>query len=265
MITKDNLLLSVKDVNLSFGDNKVLRDINFCIKDIHKPGVTQGQVVSLLGKSGIGKTQLFRILAGLMLPDSGTVLAGLDQKPCKVGEMGVVFQDYYIDPWRKVKTLLQKAVTKNPKVAKGDRNDAIKVICEDFNLTEHLDKFPCMLSGGQKQRVAIAEQLLNGGNFLLLDEPFSGLDIIMIDKVIETMIKISLSDELQTLIIVSHDLSNTVSISDTVFVLNKVGDTPGATIVKEIDLIERGLAYQPGIKDMPLFRQTLAEIKDLMK
>lgn len=158
-----------------------------------------------------------------------------------------------------------ESVKKNPLIAKADRKDAVAQIAEQFNLIDHMEKYAHQLSGGQKQRVAIAEQLLNGGNFLLLDEPFSGLDVIVMEKVMETFQKVSKSDELKTLIIVSHDLSNSVSLSDTVYVLNKPNPDEGATIVKEIDLIERGLAYRPGIKDDPKFRETLREIKELMR
>ena len=69
--TKKDVLLHVKDVNLFYGPKQILRDINFEIKDIIRPGMKQGQVVSLIGRSGIGKTQLFRILAGLGKPSSG--------------------------------------------------------------------------------------------------------------------------------------------------------------------------------------------------
>jgi len=262
MITKTDVLLSVKDVNLTLGNKPILRNINFDIRDVHRDDVKQGQVVALLGRSGIGKTQLFNILSGLNKPNTGTVLIDKEQKPVKMGDMGVIFQDYYIYEWRKVKTILEFAVAKNPQIAINDRVHYIAEIADQFNILEHLDKFPNQLSGGQKQRVAIAEQLLNGGNFILMDEPFSGLDIVMIDKVINTLIKISTNDELKTLIIVSHDLSNTLAIADTAFILNTEPNlAQGATIVNTIDLIERNLAYQPEIKDDPRFRELLQEVK----
>lgn len=269
MITKNEILLTVNDVSLSLGEKNILKNINFTVRDIinsDMPG--QGQVVALLGKSGIGKSCLFNILAGLLSPDSGEVLVNQKQNPVKAGDMGVVFQDYYIYTWCKVEKILMLSASKNKNFKTNkDRSDAVKLIAEQFDLTQHLSKYAEQLSGGQKQRVAIAEQILNGGNFLLLDEPFSGLDVIMIDKVVSTMLKVSQSDELKTLIIVSHDLSNTLAISDTVFILNKINDDPNspATIIKEIDMIEKGLCYQPGIKEIPLFRQTLHEIKELIR
>jgi ABC-type nitrate/sulfonate/bicarbonate transport system ATPase subunit len=265
MVTKSEVLLDVKNVSLALGGNQILRDISFNVRNVHRTGVEQGQVIALLGKSGIGKTQLFNILAGLQTPDSGDVLVNSTLAPVNSGDMGVVFQDYYIDYWRKVEKLLFKAVSKNPKIKPEEHKDAVMNMAAQFDIIDHLKKWPGMLSGGQKQRVAIAEQLLLGGNFLLLDEPFSGLDVFVIDKVINTLLKITTTDELKTLIIVSHDLTNTVAISDTVFVLNKQEGKPGATIVKEIDLITLDLAYHDDIKNTSLFRDTLLEIKNFMQ
>jgi ABC-type nitrate/sulfonate/bicarbonate transport system ATPase subunit len=265
MIQKTNTLLDVQNVNITLGGKQILRDINFKIRDITRTDFIQGQVVSLIGKSGIGKSTLFNILAGLLQPDAGSkILVNAEQTVSNVGDMGVVFQDYYIDYWRTVRTLLTKATKKNPNIHEKDRKDVINQIATEFNLLEHLDKFPGQLSGGQKQRVSIAEQLMIGTNFLLLDEPFSGLDVFMIDKVVDTLVKVSLSDELKTLVIVSHNLADSIAISDTVFVMNVEPEKPGATIVKEIDLIERDLAYHKDIKYTPQFIETLKEVKNYM-
>ena len=264
MISKTNTLLQVSNLNFSYGSKKILRDINFSIKDIVNSDLIQGQVVSLVSRSGIGKSTLLNLLSGILTIQSGKILVNENLQPVKAGDMGVVFQDYYIYEWRKVSKLFDFAVMKNLSVKENERKELIKYYADLFILNEHLDKFPCELSGGQKQRVAIVEQLLLGGNFILLDEPFSGLDVIMIDKVFATLQKVSTMDELKTIIIVSHDLSNTVALSDTVFVMNLEEGKEGATIIKEIDLIERDLAWHKDIKDNPKFRECLKEIKSLM-
>jgi len=258
---KADTLLKVENIHKSYDGKVVLRDINLEIKDIIRPGLAQGQVVSLVGQSGMGKSTLFDIMSGTLQADSGKVMVGKDLRPAQIGEMGVVFQDYYIYPWRKVKKILQFAVSKNPKISPGDQEKAIVEIADKFQLTDHLSKFPSQLSGGQKQRVSIAEQLLIGNDFILLDEPFSGLDGIMVDKVTELLDTVSQNDELKTLIIISHDLSNSLAISDTVFILSKQEGKPGATITREIDLISRGLCWQKGIKDTSEFRELLKEVK----
>lgn len=256
--TKAQVLLQVKDVQLSY-DRPVLRDINFCIKDIVRPGYQQGQVVTLIGRSGIGKTQLFKILSGLQKPTSGLVTIH-DNQPVKAGDMGVIFQNYYLFEWRTVYQSLLLAARKN-KSLQGQEKHAIEQYAEQFQLTGHLHLYPQQLSGGQRQRVSIMQQLLKGSNFILLDEPFSGLDVCMLDKAVELLLQVSLSDELKTLIIVSHDIENSVAISDTVFILGDEPGKPGATIKKEIDLIERDLAWQKNIKKEKKFLDTIEEIK----
>src|SRR6059058_3617970 len=87
-------LLSVEGVSLALGGRPVLRDVSLGVRNIVRPGRTQGQVVGLLGPSGMGKTTLFRVLAGLDVPDRGTVLLGEDGRPVERGMVGVVAQNY---------------------------------------------------------------------------------------------------------------------------------------------------------------------------
>jgi ABC-type nitrate/sulfonate/bicarbonate transport system ATPase subunit len=261
---KKETLLSVKNVSLSYGPKKIIRDINLEIKDIVRPDCITGQIVALIGQSGSGKTTLFNLLAGLQSPGTGTILQGVNQLPVRAGDMGIVYQNYFLYPWRKVRTLLGFAIDRNPSLDKKNEKDYIAGIAEDFNFSEHLDKYPCQLSGGQNQRVAIAEQILCGSEFILMDEPFSGLDMIMIDKVMNILVKTSVMDELKTIFIVSHDIANTVAIAETIYILAKVQGTEGATITHELDLMARGLAWHPDVKDMPQFRETLKEIKSYL-
>ena len=257
--TKEEIVLQARNVNLSYDGKEILRDINFEIKNIIRPGMHQGQVISLIGKSGIGKTQLFKLLSGLQPPTSGEILIHNNRK-VEPGDMGVIFQNYYLFEWRSVYKSLLLAAKKNP-MLRGKEKDAIEQHAADFNLSDHLQKYPQQLSGGQRQRVSIIQQLLKGSDFLLLDEPFSGLDVLMLDKVVELLMKVSLSDDLKTLIVVSHDIATAVAISDTVFILGAEKDKPGSTIVKEIDLIERELAWEKDIKNKKEFSETIRELK----
>jgi len=267
-------LLQVKDVSIKLGGTQILRDINLEVRDIMRPDVVQGQIIALLGRSGVGKSTLFGLLAGLTTPDTGTIdiydydcnrAIDLDTMiPVKAGDMGVVYQNYYMFGWRKIRTLLSTAVSKNTLVKVEDRKDLITQTVADLNLTDHLDKYPDMLSGGQQQRAAIAEQILSGSEFLLLDEPFSGLDYLTIDKVMNILVKVGNSSEYKTLIIVSHDIANTIAISDHVYIMAREEGKEGATITKEINLIERGLAWTSDVKERPEFLNTLKEIKSLL-
>ena len=256
--TKAEVVLQVNNVGLTY-DRTILRDINFCIRNIVRPGLLQGQVVSLVGRSGIGKTQLFKILSGLQQPTTGQVTIH-DNKPVKAGDMGVIFQNYYLFEWRTVHQSLMLAAKMN-KALVGKEKQTIEQYAEQFQLTGHLQLYPNQLSGGQRQRVSIMQQLLKGSDFILLDEPFSGLDVCMLDKAVELLLQVSLSDELKTLIIVSHDIETSVAISDTVFILGTEPGKEGATIKKEIDLIERDLAWVKEIKQEKRFLETIEEIK----
>jgi ABC-type nitrate/sulfonate/bicarbonate transport system ATPase subunit len=275
--TKKAILLESKNVSLSYDGKCILRDIDFCIRDVVRPGFQQGQVVSLVGRSGIGKTQLFRILSGLKKPDSGAVticerkpaetaqgaIEIWQQRTVQAGDMGVIFQNYYQFGWRTVRQSLLLAARRNKTLA-GKEDEAIRDYANRFDIGDVLHHYPAQLSGGQQQRVSIIQQLLKGADFLLLDEPFSGLDVCVLDKVTELLLQVSLSDELKTLIIVSHDIATSVAISDTVFILGREPGKEGSTLVKEIDLMERGLAWRTDVQQDRAFLDTLAEIKSCL-
>jgi ABC-type nitrate/sulfonate/bicarbonate transport system ATPase subunit len=272
--SKRDVLLRVDGVNLAYDGVIVLRDIRFSIRDIVRPGLQQGQVVSLVGRSGIGKTQLFRLLAGLRRPDEGSILIReripmekvdgsievCRERQVRPGDMGVISQNYYQFGWRTVRQSLLLAAKRNKRLA-GREEDAIRRYTEQFDIQDVLHRYPAQLSGGEQQRVSIIQQLLKGSDFLLLDEPFSGLDVCVLDKVVELLLQVSLSDELKTLIVVSHDIATAVAISDTVFILGRHRGKEGSTIVREIDLMERGLAWQQDVRASVLFHETVREIK----
>jgi ABC-type nitrate/sulfonate/bicarbonate transport system ATPase subunit len=259
---KKEVILQAENVGLSYGDKIILRDINFEIQNIVRPDLCQGQVVSLIGRSGIGKTQLFKILAGMIKPTKGAVIIGVDRHEVKEGEVGVVSQNYILFNHRTIRCNLEIALANNSKnYSEADKKNIIKDYAEKFNLAEHLDKYPLQLSGGQRQRVSILQQALTSNKFILLDEPFSGLDVLVIDKVVDLLLKISNLDEMSTLIIVSHDIENSMAISDTVFIMANQPNKQGATITEKLDLIEMGMAWNPDIKSNHKFQELISEMK----
>jgi len=258
------LIFKVENISLKYDNKQILENINFEIHNITRPNLNQGQVVALIGRSGIGKTQLFKILAGLIKPTSGSIHIGVDQHPVKAGDVAVVPQNYILFNHRTVLQNLNLGLRNNPKkvLSAKDKNDLVNQYVEIFNLKEHLQKYPAQLSGGQRQRVSIIQQILTGNQFILLDEPFSGLDILMVDKVIDLLLKVSTLDELNTLILVSHDVQNALAISDTAFILAKGCDGNGATMTEKIDLMKLGFAWEPEIRKNREFQELVASIKD---
>ncbi len=260
-------LLKLDGVNVAYGDVPILRDCHLEIKNIVRPGMQQGQVVALVGPSGMGKTTLFRVLAGLMKPDSGEVLVGEEQRPVERGMVGVVAQNYPLFAHRTVRGNLHVAGKQG-----GLSGSALSAKAEDllkqFGIEEQASKYPAQLSGGQRQRVAIAQQFMCSEYFLLMDEPFSGLDLLAQERVIHFIGDMAQTHELKTFIVVTHDVSAAIEVADTLWILGRDRDEkgdpiPGARVQASFNLIERGLAWRHGISATPEYLELRREVRDL--
>ena len=252
-------LLKVEYVSFSYDEGKkVLHSINFEVRDIIRPGITTGERIGILGKSGGGKSTLFKLLSGFTKPDTGSIKIGANQHSVLPGEVGVVPQDYPL--------LNHRTIRKNLEIALrgADKVSVIKEYSEYFGISAELDKFPLQLSGGQRQRACILQQILAQNSLILLDEPFSGLDYVAKDRVTDLLIKTSDISEENTLVIVSHDIESVCAIADHIYVIGSDGKNDGSTIIKSYDLLEMDLAYHPDIKEMKLFRDVVKEIKSIM-
>lgn len=264
---KKETILKVENISLNLGGNQILKDVNIEIKDIIRPGYTQGQIVGFLGPSGIGKTKFFEILSGITYPTTGTVLIGEKLEPVKIGQVGVVQQNYPLFNHLSIYDNMEIAAKRKHKNQK-ERKEIIEDILNRFNILKEKNHWPSQLSGGQKQRAAIAQQILCSNNFLLMDEPFSGLDINAVRAVSDIIIETANMHELNTVIIVSHSIEATASISDTLWVMGRDRDIenhiiPGSKIKYQFDLMERGLAWQKGIESTPGFHQLIDEIRNI--
>jgi ABC-type nitrate/sulfonate/bicarbonate transport system ATPase subunit len=257
-------LLTLSKLRLSLGARPVLSDVCAEVRNVTRPGVLQGQVVAVLGPSGVGKTQLLRLISGLSLPDSGQVLVGPEQLPVSRGRVGVVAQQY---PLLEHRTLLDNLVVaaRQAGLSRDECRTKSRDLLARFGLEAHASAYPATLSGGQRQRAAIAQQLLRPKPLLLMDEPFSGLDPLMAREVCRLISEVSTRDEQLTILLVTHDISAALAVSDTLWLLGRVRDESGAAqgarIVQSFDLMERGLAWHPDVTQCPEFGCTRREVE----
>lgn len=254
-------LLQVQNVSLQLGGKQILRNVNAVVYNVTRSApITQGQVIGFLGLSGSGKTQLSKILAGLRQPTSGQVLVNNPPTPVRAGLVGYVTQNYLLRRNRTLMGNLLLAATSAGMTAAVAKEQAQKYV-EMFELTPFVRQYPAQLSGGQRQRVAIAQQLLSSDHYLIMDEPFSGLDPLMKKKVCQRIIDVSLMDEWKTLIVISHDIPAVLEVSDTVWLLGKDADQPGSYIKKQYDLMQMGLCWDPELHKTTAFHQLVNEVE----
>jgi len=183
--------------------------------------IEAGNLISIYGPSGAGKTSVLRIIAGLLAPDSGTVRCGptswVDTNhhvnlPPQKRNVGYVFQDYALFPNMTVIQHLQYALPK------GDDHSIITELIDMTELEDLKDRKPATLSGGQRQRVALARSLVQRPKVLLLDEPLSALDPSMRFKLQNYILDLHKKYNLTT-ILVSHDLTDVFRMSDELMIV----------------------------------------------
>lgn len=182
--------------------------------------IKKGEFVSLLGPSGCGKTTLLRIIADLLKPTSGEVTVG-GETPTEARlkrKYGIVFQSPVLYDWRTVKknVMLPMEILKVPK---ADREERAMQMLELVGLTDFADQYPKQLSGGMQQRVGIARALAIQPEILLMDEPFSALDEFTREKLHEDLLRIWRKTD-KTIVFVTHNIAESVFLSDRVCVLS---------------------------------------------
>ena len=203
--------IEVRDLHKSFGDNEVLKGIDFHVDD--------GQVVCVIGPSGSGKSTLLRCVNRLEEPTSGTILVeGVDICDPEVdldgirSRIGMVFQSFNLFPHLSVLRNLTIAQQRVKGRSKGEAVDVARRNLEKVGLDGKEDAYPAHLSGGQQQRVAIARALSMDPDMMLFDEPTSALDPELVGDVLEVMR--TLAREGMTMMVVTHEMGFAREVGD---------------------------------------------------
>lgn len=218
--------VSVQNVSKTYEDGvesvRALEGIDFT--------VDTGEFVCIVGPSGSGKTTLFRIIAGLDRATRGEVLLSGEPVTDPSQDLGIVFQEYHLFPWRTVRENIAFGLEQQG-ISDAERTSRVDDLIELVGLTGFEDSYPRGLSGGMKQRVGIARALAVDPELLLMDEPFGSVD---------AQTRIMLHDQLlriwqetgKTILFVTHDVEEAVKLADRIIVLTS---SPG-TIREIVDV-----------------------------
>ncbi len=211
------MFIKIKNLKFRYKNSKedVIKDFSI---DIHK-----GDILSILGESGSGKSTILRIISGLEIPTNGeikineiTLVDSNNFLPPEARGVGMVFQDYALFPHM---TVAQNIKFGLRKLSKREKDARLNKVLELVNLEEYKERYPYELSGGQQQRVALARAIAPKPSVLLLDEPFSNLDSNLKNK-IRSELKIILNETGITSVFVTHDKEDAISIANRVIILN---------------------------------------------
>lgn len=215
----NNTILEIKNLKKSYGQNQVLKDISITVE--------KGEVISIIGSSGSGKSTFLRSINLLETPTDGQILYhGQDvlakgyNLPRYREKLGMVFQSFNLFNNLNV---LENAIVAQTTVLKRERSEAERLAKENLNKVGMTEQYwtakPSQLSGGQKQRVAIARALSIDPELILFDEPTSALDPEMVGEVLKTMKDLAKSG--LTMIIVTHEMEFARDVSDRVIFMDK--------------------------------------------
>ena len=208
-------ILDIKNLSYSFGNNPILKDIN-----IH---VNENEMVAIVGSSGVGKSTLFNLIAGVLKKQVGEIT--INGSNDYIGKVAYMLQK---DLLFEHKTIIDNVILPLI-IAKVNKKEALEEgnkILKQFNLDKYANKYPQQLSGGMRQRVALIRTYMFKRNIFLLDEAFSALDAITKKELHKWYLDLKKEFNLTTLLI-THDIEEAVFLSDRIYIL---GNKPGEII-----------------------------------
>ena len=217
-------VLEVKGVSKSFDGEEIIQDISLELKE--------GEIVSLLGVSGGGKTTLFNIIAGLSTPDEGNIYLEGQEITGKPGNISYMLQKDLLLPYRTLLDNVALPLTIRG-MKKSEAREKAAGYFEEFGLEGAEKKYPAEISGGMKQRAALLRTYLFSEKVALLDEPFSALDMLTKASVHEWYLEVMEKIKLSTLFI-THDIDEAILLSDRIYLLTgKPGSITKEIVIKE--------------------------------
>ncbi|MBE3594446.1 MAG: ABC transporter ATP-binding protein [Candidatus Carbobacillus altaicus] len=233
------------------GAHQALRDIELTAR--------KGEFVTLVGTSGGGKSTILSLIAGLLKPTRGTIEIGKASGDRRAA-IGYMLQHDYLLPWRTILKNVLYGLEIQKKICPEDIGRA-HALLDEVGLSGYARRYPHELSGGQRQRVSLVRTLITDPDILLLDEPFSALDYTTRLK-LEDLLFDLLHRYQKTVLLVTHDISEAIALSDRIYVL---GGKPGR-IVKEIHVPESMHPISPlSRRRMPAFQSIFQEIWEVME
>ena len=210
---KETLPVQVRSLSKSFGDQKVLDGINL--------DVAQGETLSVLGRSGTGKSVLLKLLIGLHQPDSGSIrvhgqeVTGLPLKPLNDlrKKVGFLFQQAALYDSLTVGENVAFPLCRHSKMSDDERNERVRELLTSVGMDQDAHKMPAEISGGMQKRVGLARALALEPDILLFDEPTAGLDPITAAEIDDLILRLQ-KERNMTSVVVTHDIHGAQAISD---------------------------------------------------